>query len=154
MESSPNIQYLFGNYFSSLAISKKCISFYLFWFIIKLYARVILFERLKKYWQNIEKLSKTVEYQFYKDQKIILDSSFIKKRKKENSIPTFAKVIVALRHGTYKQKKKIAHTVMVAELKKKKRSWKMKIKEWHHENSIKTEVIYIIYYVLYIITSN
>ena len=27
---SPNIQYLFGNYLSSLPINKKCISFYLF----------------------------------------------------------------------------------------------------------------------------
>ena len=31
---------------------------------------------------------------------------------------------------------------------------KANIKEGHHQNSIKTEVIYIIYYVFYIITTN
>ena len=61
----------------------------------------------------------------------------------------FAKVNVAIRHGTYNLRKKIAHTVILAEL-QKNRSWKMKIKEWY----LYDLVIHMIYYVFYIITSN
>ena len=42
-----------------------------------------------------------------------------KKSKKENIIPTLAKVDVAIRHGTYKLKKKVENTVMVTELQNK-----------------------------------
>ena len=118
-------------------------------FIIKLYAQIYIFKRLKKHGQDIYKLSKTLENQIYKHWYIQLDISLIKQCHKENIIPTFAKVNVAIRYGTYKLKKKVAHTVMVTELRKK-----------HHErrklkkNIIKTKVIYIIYYVFCIITSN
>ena len=100
-------------------------------FIIDLYARVNNFKRLKKHGQDIYKLSKTLENQISKHRKIQLDISFIKQCKKENIIPTFAKVNIAIRHGTYKLKKKIAHTVMVTELQNK-----------HHERrKLKKDII-------------
>ena len=74
-------------------------------FIIKLYARINVFKRLKKHGQDIYKLSKTLENQISKH----LDISFIKQCKKENIIPTSAKVNVAITHGTYKLKRKL-HT--------------------------------------------
>ena len=74
-------------------------------FIIKLYARINIFKRLKKHGQDIiYQLSKTRENQISKHRKIQLDISFIKQCKKENIIPTFAKVNVAIRNGTYKRK--------------------------------------------------
>ena len=47
-------------------------------FIIKLYARLNIFKRLKKHGQAIYKLSKTLENQIAKHRKIQLDISFIK----------------------------------------------------------------------------
>ena len=87
-------------------------------FIIKLYARISIFKRLKKHRQDIYKLSKTLENQISKHRKIQLETSFIEQCKKEN-IPTFVKVNVTIRHGICKLIKKIAHTVMVAELQNK-----------------------------------
>ena len=83
-------------------------------FIVKLYAGISIFKRLKKHGQDIYKLSKTLENQISQHR-----ISFIKQCKKENIIPTFAKINVAIRHGTYELEKKIAHTVMVTGLQKK-----------------------------------
>ena len=52
-------------------------------------------------------------------QKIILHISLIKKCKKESIITIFEKVNVAIRHGIYKLKKKIVHTVIGAYLQNK-----------------------------------
>ena len=41
---SPNIQYLFGNYLSSLPINKKCISFYLFCLLLNCMPELIFSE--------------------------------------------------------------------------------------------------------------
>ena len=78
-----------------------------------------MFKRLKKHGQDIYKLPKTLENQISKHRKIQLDINFIKQCKNENIIPKFAKVNVAIRHGTCKLKKKIAHTVPVTELQNK-----------------------------------
>ena len=53
------------------------------------------------------------------NQKIILHISLIKKCKKESIITIFEKVNVAIRHGIYKLKKKIVHTVIGAYLQNK-----------------------------------
>ena len=79
-------------------------------FIIKLYAEINIFKRLKKHGQDIYKLSKTLENQISEHR-----ISFIKQFKKENIIATFVKINVTIRHGTYDLEKKIAHTVMVTE---------------------------------------
>ena len=97
-------------------------------FVIELYARIKTFKRLEKHGQDIFKSSKTLENQISKHRKIQLDVSFIKQCKKENIIPTFAKVNVAIKHGTYKLKKKIAHTVMITELQNKHHE-RQKLKE-------------------------
>ena len=97
-------------------------------FVIELYARINTFKRLEKHGQDIFKSSKTLENQISKHRKIQLDISFIKQCKKENIIPTFAKVNVAIKHGTYKLKKKIAHTVMITELQNKHHE-RQKLKE-------------------------
>ena len=47
--------------------------------------------------------------------------TFIKLCKKEQLIPTFAKVNVSIRNGTCKLKRKIAHLVMETELQNKHR---------------------------------
>ena len=100
-------------------------------FIIKLCARINIFKTLKKHGKDIYKLSKTFENRTSKHWKIKLDISFIKQCKKENITPTFAKVNVAIRHGTYKLKKKVVHTVMVTELQNK-----------HHERrKLKKDII-------------
>ena len=74
---------------------------------------------LKTHGQDIYKLSKTLENQFSKIQKIMSDISFIEQCKKESITLTFAKVNVAVRHGIYTFKKKIRNTVMVTVLQTK-----------------------------------
>ena len=85
-------------------------------FVIKLYARINIFKRLKKHGENNYKLSKTIENQIFKHWKIQLDISFMKQCKKEHTIPSFVKVNAAIRHDTDKLEKKIAHPVMVKDL--------------------------------------
>ena len=46
----------------------------------------------------------------------LADIAFIKLCKKEQLIPTFAKVSVSIRNGTYKLKRKIARLVMETKL--------------------------------------
>ena len=52
---------------------------------------------------------------------MVADIAFVKLCKKEQVIPTFAKVNVSIRSGAYKLKRKIACLVMEAELEKKHR---------------------------------
>ena len=58
-------------------------------------------------------IKKNLENQINKHRKKQSNISFIKLYKNENIIPTFVKVNVAIRQGTYKLKKKVAHTVMI-----------------------------------------
>ena len=88
-------------------------------FVIKLYARINIFKRLKKHGENNYKLSKTIENQFSKHWKIQLDISFMKQCKKEHTIPSFVKVNVAVRHSSDKLQEKIAYPVMLTELQNK-----------------------------------
>ena len=43
----------------------------------------------------------------------------MKQCKRKNITPTFENVTLVIRHGTYKLKKKIAHTVIAADLQNK-----------------------------------
>ena len=70
-------------------------------FIIKLYAQINIFKTIKKHEQDIYKLTKTLEDKITKHRKVKLDIISIKKCKKENIIPAFAKVNVSIKHGTY-----------------------------------------------------
>ena len=105
-------------------------------FIIKLYARINILKTLKTHGQDIYKLSKTLENQFSKIQKIMSDISFIEPCKKENITVTFAKVNVAVRHGIYTFKKKIRNTLMVTVLKNKDRE-RGKLKKRFHQTNFK-----------------
>ena len=88
-------------------------------FIIKLYARINIFKTIKKHGQDTYKLAKILEDKITKHRKVKLDIIFIKQCKKENIIPTFAKVNVSIKHGIYELKKKIANIVMETEIQNK-----------------------------------
>ena len=118
-------------------------------FIIKLYGRTNFFKRLKKHGQDIYKLSNTLENQISEYWKRQLDIIFIKQCKKENIIPTFVKDNVAIRHGTYKLKKKIAQTVMVTELQNKPyERRKLKKNVIKTTSKLKSSISFIMYFTL------
>ena len=95
----PNIQY----FLEILSSSSSEINKLLFTlFLIKLYDQVNIFKTIKKHGQDIYKLTKTLEDKVTKHLKVKLDIIFIEQCKKENTIPTFAKVNVSIKHGTYK----------------------------------------------------
>ena len=62
-----------------------------------------------------------------KNMKLNTDIKFLKSCMKENLIPTFAKVNVLIRSGSYKLKQKIARLVMNTKLQNKHiQKWKLK----------------------------
>ena len=77
-------------------------------------------------------------------QKIILHISLIKKCKKESIITIFEKVNVAIRHGIYKLKKKIVHTVIGADLQNKDHE-KLKMDMIQAASKLKSSISFIIY---------
>ena len=69
-------------------------------FIIKLYVRVNIFRHIKKkHGQDILRVARKFEDLINKHTKMQLDISFIITCKREDLIPTFAKVNVAIKHG-------------------------------------------------------
>ena len=91
-------------------------------FIIKLYSRNNIFKHIKKkHGHDLIKVVRDFEQKKTKFKKLVADIAFIKLCKKEQLIPTFAKVNVSIRNGTCKLKRKIAHLVMVTELQNKHR---------------------------------
>ena len=77
-------------------------------FIIKLYTRDNIFKHIKKkHGHNLIKAVQDFEQKKTKFEKLVADIAFIKLCKKEQLIPTFAKVNVSIRNGTYKVKRKI-----------------------------------------------
>ena len=98
------------------------IKFLLILFIVKLYVRNNIFKHnKKKHGQDIVKVARDFEQKKTKFEKLNTDIAFIKLCKKEQLIPTFAKVKVSIRNGTYKLKRKIARLVMETELQNKHR---------------------------------
>ena len=94
------------------------IRFLVILFIINLYARKNI---KKKHGQDLIKVVRDFEQKKTKFEKLDADIVFIKLCKKEQLIPTFAKVNVSIRKGTYKLKRKIARLVMETELQNKHR---------------------------------
>ena len=91
-------------------------------FIIKLYARNNIFKNIqKKHEHDLVKVVTDFEQKKTKLQKLVVDIAFIKLCKKEQLIPTFAKVNVSIQNDTYKLKRKIARLVMETVLQNKHR---------------------------------
>ena len=89
-------------------------------FIIKLYARNNIFKYIKKkHGRDLIKVVRDSKQKKTKFEKLIAHIAFIKLCKKEQLTPTFAKVNVSIRNGTYKLKRKIARLVMETELQNK-----------------------------------
>ena len=101
--------------------------------LIKLYARYDIFKFIKKkHGQNVTTVIRSLEQMQTKYMKLNADIKFIKSCKKENLIPTFAKVNVSIKSGSYKLKRQIARLIMNAELQNKhiqKRKLKKEIKK-------------------------
>ena len=71
-------------------------------FIIKLYARNNIFKHAKKHGQDLIKVVRDFEQKKTKFEKLDADIAFIKLCKREQLIPTFAKVNVSIRNGIFK----------------------------------------------------
>ena len=65
------------------------------------------------------KVIRDIERKKTKFEKLVANSAYIKLCKKEQLIPTFAKVNVSIRNATYKLKRKIARLVTETELQSK-----------------------------------
>ena len=88
--------------------------------IIKLYARVNIFRHIKKkHGEEILRVARKMEDLTNKHTKTQLNINFTKISKKEDIMPTFANVNVAIKHGTQKLKMKIACAVMETEMQNK-----------------------------------
>ena len=93
-------------------------------FIIKLYARSNVFKLIKKkHGQDVITAVRNYEKVKTKWMKVDQDIKFIKSCKKEHLVPTFAKVNLSIKSGSYKLKCKILKLIMQTELENK-----------HHEN--------------------
>ena len=105
----------------------------LFIFTIKLYARINIFNVIKKkHGQEMLKITRNLEELITKHRKIRLDIDFIIKCKREGLIPTFASVKLAIRHSAQRLRRNIARKIMESELQHKhieKRKIKNKILE-------------------------
>ena len=66
----------------------------------------------KRYGQEIIRIVRSFENLKTKHVKVAADIRFIKSCKNENTIPTFAKVNLSLKHGNYKLQLRIARIVM------------------------------------------
>ena len=89
-------------------------------FIIKLFARNNIFKHIKKkHGHNLIKVVRDFEKNKKKFEKLVANIAFIKLCKKDQLIPTFTKVSLSIRNGTYKLERKIARLVMKTELQNK-----------------------------------
>ena len=90
-----------------------------------MYARNNIFKRVqKKHGQDIIGTARTSEQLKTKHMKTQADIKFIKNCKLENLLPTFAKVNLSIKAGSYKLKRHIARIVMKCEMKSKHREKK------------------------------
>ena len=86
-------------------------------FIIKLYARINVFKFFKKeHGQDVITAVRNYEKVKSKYMKVDQDIKFIKSCKKEHLVPTFAKVNLSVKSGSYKLKCKISKLIMQTEL--------------------------------------
>ena len=86
-------------------------------FVIKLYARNDIFKSIKKkHGQSVLNVVRKLEDVKTKINKLQEDIKFIKPCKRENLIPTFANVKLAIKTGNAKLKKKIAHLILETEV--------------------------------------
>ena len=89
-------------------------------FIIKLYFRINVYKLIqKKKGQDVIKYVRLYEKSKTKSMKLNADIIYIKSCKKEDLIPTFAKVNLATKSGGFKIKEKISKLVMEAEIQDK-----------------------------------
>ena len=84
-----------------------------------MYARNNIFKHIKKHGHDLIKVVRDFKQKKKKFEKSVAEIAFTKLCKKEQLIPTFAKVNVSIRNG--KLKRKIAHLVMETELQNKHR---------------------------------
>ena len=90
--------------------------------ICKVNARNNIFKYIKKkHGHDLIKVVRDFKQKKKKFEKSVAEIAFTKLCKKEQLIPTFAKVNVSIRNGTCKLKRKIAHLVMETELQNKHR---------------------------------
>ena len=82
-------------------------------FIIKLYAHINVFKFIKKRdGQNVIKAACNFEKVKTKWMKVDQDIKFIKSCKKEHLVPTFAKINLYIKSGSYKLKCRISKLIM------------------------------------------
>ena len=81
-----------------------------------------------------------------KFEKLVADIAFIKLCKKEQLIPSFAKVNVSIRNGTDKVKRKIARLMMETELKNKHREKRKLRKDIRGINGLLSTSLSVIVY--------
>ena len=116
-------------------------------FIIKLYARDNVFKHIKKkHEHNLIKAVRDFEQKKAKFEKLVADIAFIKLCKKEQLIPSFAKVNVSIRNGTDKVKRKIARLMMETELKNKHREKRKLRKDIRGINGLLSTSLSVIVY--------
>ena len=116
-------------------------------FIIKLYARDNVFKHIKKkHEHNLIKAVRDFEQKKAKSEKLVADIAFIKLCKKEQLIPSFAKVNVSIRNGTDKVKRKIARLMMETELKNKHREKRKLRKDIRGINGLLSTSLSVIVY--------
>ena len=116
-------------------------------FIIKLYARDNVFKHIKKkHEHNLIKALRDFEQKKAKFEKLVADIAFIKLCKKEQLIPSFAKVNVSIRNGTDKVKRKIARLMMETELKNKHREKRKLRKDIRGINGLLSTSLSVIVY--------
>ena len=116
-------------------------------FIIKLYARDNVFKHIKKkHEHNLIKAVRDFEQKKAKSEKLVADIAFIKLCKKEQLIPSFAKVNVSMRNGTDKVKRKIARLMMETELKNKHREKRKLRKDIRGINGLLSTSLSVIVY--------
>ena len=116
-------------------------------FIIKLYARDNVFKHIKKkHEHNLIKAVRDFEQKKAKFEKLVADIAFIKLCKKEQLIPSFAKVNLSIRNGTDKVKRKIARLMMETELKNKHREKRKLRKDIRGINGLLSTSLSVIVY--------
>ena len=91
-------------------------------FTITLHVRNNIFKHIKKkHGHDLIKVVRDIEQKKIKFEKLVPDIAFIKLCRKEQIIPTFAKINVSIQNGTYKLKRKNDRFVMETELQNKHR---------------------------------
>ena len=89
-------------------------------FIIEIFARINIFKHIgKKQRQFILRNVRSLEHVKKKYSKVNQDINFIKTCRRENLLPTFAKVKIAIKINNNKLKQKLARIILDTELQQK-----------------------------------